>query len=155
LILVTLGTQVQQFLRLMEAVDQLRVEDEIIVQVGETFYKSDHLIIHKYISMEQMDQLIESARLVITHGGTGSIVSALKKHKKVIACARKKEYGEHLDDHQEEIVRTFSGNGYILSCDNMKELQKQVDQIDEFYPKVFQSQSEKFIERLQKQIDSF
>jgi len=155
LILVTLGTQTQQFKRLVEAVDLLNVDDEIIVQIGETFYESDHLTIHKYISMEQMDELIERARIVITHGGTGSIVSALKKRKKVIACARKKEYGEHLDDHQEEIVRTFSENGYILSCDNVKDLQSQVDQIDEFKPQVFQSQSDKFIERLQKQIDSF
>ena len=155
MILVTLGTQMQQFRRLLDAVENLSVNEEIIVQSGETLFESDHLVIHKFISMEQMEKLVDEARIVITHGGTGSIISALKKKKKVIACARKKAFEEHLDDHQDEIVRTFSDNGYILSCEDMTNLQKLVDEIDSFQPEIFQSQTEQFMKKLEERIDSF
>lgn len=155
MILVTLGTQKQQFKRLLEAVENLSVSEEIIVQSGETVFESDHLIIHSFISMEEMEKFVDEARIIITHGGTGSIISALKKKKKVIACARKKEFDEHLDNHQDEIVKTFSNNGYILSCDDMSKLQNLVDNINTFEPKIFKSQSEQFMRKLEDRIDSF
>ena len=67
-----------------------------------------------FISYQEMDQLIDKADLIITHGGTGSIITPLKKGKKVIACSRLSRYKEHVDSHQEQLVKTFAQEGYIL-----------------------------------------
>ena len=61
-----------------------------------------------------MDKYIDEADLVITHGGVGTIFSALKKNKKVIAIPRLEKYGEHINDHQIEICEELEKEGYIL-----------------------------------------
>jgi UDP-N-acetylglucosamine transferase subunit ALG13 len=64
--------------------------------------------------MEEMDKYIEQADLVIAHGGVGTIFSAIKKGKKVIAVPRLEKYGEHINDHQIEICEELEKEGYIL-----------------------------------------
>ena len=53
---------------------------------------------------------------MVTHGGTGAIIGAVKDGKKVIAVPRRARYGEHVDDHQAEIVRQFGEMGLIEPC---------------------------------------
>ena len=50
---------------------------------------------------------MEKANIVITHGGTGAIIGAVKKGKKVIAVPRLAKYGEHVDDHQLQLIKQF------------------------------------------------
>ena len=64
--------------------------------------------------MDDFDKLMNECDLLITHGGVGSIISGLKKNKKVIAVARLAKYKEHMNDHQKQIVDNFSDAGYIL-----------------------------------------
>ena len=56
------------------------------------------------------------ADLVITHAGTGAIIGAVKQGKKVIAVPRLAKYGEHVDDHQLQIVEQFSQMNIIEPC---------------------------------------
>ena len=41
-------------------------------------------------------------------GVSGSIITGLKYNKKVIAAARLKEYGEHTNNHQLQIIKNFT-----------------------------------------------
>ena len=66
------------------------------------------------IPSDEFDDLVARAGLIITHGGAGSILTAIKKNKKVIAAARLKKYKEHTNDHQIQIVKEFAKDGYIL-----------------------------------------
>ncbi len=153
MILVTLGTQKQQFIRLLNYIENSKINDEIIVQAGFTKFKSNKMKIFDFIDYEKMNNYIEKADLIITHAGTGSIVSALKKGKKVIACARKKEYLEHVDDHQEEILDVFYEEGYILKIDDNIDLDLVIKDSNNFKPKKFVSNTNKFIELLKKEIN--
>ena len=45
----------------------------------------------------------------------GSIITSLEKDKKVIAVARNHEYGEHVNNHQREIVDLFDKKGYLIN----------------------------------------
>ena len=108
MILVTLGTQKQSFKRLLEKIENSKVEGEIIVQAGYTEFNSKKMKIIDFINYAEMEKLVDKADLIITHGGTGSILGPLKKNKKVIACARLAKYGEHVDNHQEELVSIFA-----------------------------------------------
>jgi len=125
LILVTLGTQAEPFTRLLDAIEKSNIKDEIIVQAGNTPYTSNKMKIMKFMSYQEMEDLVNKADLIITHGGTGSIVEPLKKGKKIIGCARLQKYDEHVDDHQEELINAFVAKGYILEFkdgDNIEEI---------------------------------
>ena len=65
---------------------------------------------------------MDACDVVVTHGGTGAIIGAVKDNKKVIAVPRLAKYGEHVDDHQIEIVRQFGDMGLIEPCMNPTDL---------------------------------
>lgn len=153
MILVTLGTQKQQFTRLLDYIEESYINDEIIVQAGYTEYRSSKMKIFDFIDYDEMNKYLDNADLIITHAGTGSIVSALQKNKKVIACARKSEYQEHVDNHQEEIVSVFYEEGYILKIDDSINLDEIMKNINKFKPKKFVSNTNNFKKKLKKEIN--
>ncbi len=152
MILVTLGTQKQSFKRLLEKIENSKVEDEIIVQAGYTEFNSKKMKIIDFINYAEMEKLVDKADLIITHGGTGSILGPLKKNKKVIACARLAKYGEHVDNHQEELVSIFAKEGYILELREDDKLDDLLSKIDKFKPKKYVSNTDNFIDNLKKLI---
>ena len=109
--------------------------------------------IFDFISYDEMEKYIDKSDLVITHAGTGSIVMPLKKDKKVIACARLSKFGEHVDDHQVELVDVFYSEGYILKIDEDTSLNEVLKNIKDFKPKKFVSNTKKFIENLEQEIN--
>ena len=73
---------------------------------------------------------MKEAEIVITHGGTGVIVNASKLGKKIIAIPRLKKYGEHVDNHQVQIVRQFKEANLIEDIeDNIDELETKIQEV--------------------------
>ena len=143
MILVTVGTQNNSFVRLLEEVqkciDKKIIKDEVIVQAGNTKFKTDDMKIYKIISAKKMGEYIKEADFVICHGGVGSIVTALKQDKKVIAVARQKKYNEHVNDHQVQIVEAFTKQGFIKGITEVSDLEKAIKELPEFEPAKFVS----------------
>lgn len=154
MILVTLGTQKQQFTRLLDYIENSDINEEIIVQAGHTKYESKKMKIFDFIDYEDMNKYVKKANIIITHGGTGSIVGPLKENKIVIACPRKKEYLEHVDNHQEEIVDVFYESNMILKLDETKKLDEVIKIAKTFKPKKFISNTDKFIEKLEREMEN-
>ena len=153
MILVTLGTQKQQFNRLLECIEKSSIDDEIVVQAGYTKFISSKMKIFDFISYEEMNKLINKADLIITHGGTGSIIMPLKMKKKVIACPRLSKYLEHVDDHQLQITEVFGEEGYIMVFNEGDNLDVIYQKSLKFRPKKYVSNTDKFIKNLKKIID--
>ena len=141
MILVLLGTQNNSFHRLLEEVEKNiedgTIKEDVIVQAGYTKFNSDKMQIFDLIPKEKLEEYQEKARFIITHGGVGSIIESLKKGKKVIAVPRKKEYGEHVNYHQKDIVQTLDEKGYLIGIQDVKELKSAIFKIDEFKPKKY------------------
>ncbi len=154
MILVTLGTQHQEFTRILDYIEKSNIKDKIIVQAGYTKYKSKKMKIFDFIDYDKMNEYVKKADLIITHGGTGSITGPLKEGKKVIACARLSKYGEHVDDHQTEIVDVFSDEGYILKLDENANLDDLIKKAKTFKPKEFKSNTKNFINRLIDEVNA-
>lgn len=118
MIFVILGTQKIPFTRLLKAVDELivseNIKEEVVAQTGYTEYQAQNFESIPFLSDENFQRYIDKASVVITHSGSGSIYSALEKRKKVIAVARLYENGEMIDNHQTELVRKLSETGCIL-----------------------------------------
>lgn len=149
MILVILGTQDKPFTRLLEALDAQKkagvIQDELIVQAGCTKLDTDSMKIFDLLPIDEFDALINDADVIITHAGVGSILSALKKGKKVIACARLAQYGEHTNDHQLQIQEEFARQGYLISCEDFSKIHEIINQLDEFSPNPYISTTENVV----------
>jgi UDP-N-acetylglucosamine transferase subunit ALG13 len=61
----------------------------------------------------EVQSILRTADIVVCHGGTGSLVTALREGCRVIAVPRRFELGEHYDNHQSEITTAFEERGLI------------------------------------------
>lgn len=156
MILVTLGTQDKDFSRLLKAIqkaiDNGNIKDKIIVQAGTTKFESRDMEIFDLIDRDKFNELMQKCDLLITHGGVGSILTGLKNNKKVIACPRLSKYGEHLNDHQKEIIEKFSNAGYIIGINEVDELGTALKKVPKFTPKKYQSNTDNMIKIIEDYI---
>ena len=158
MILVTLGTQDKSFTRLVKEIDKLVekkvIKEKVIVQLGCTKYKSKNLETFDLIEFDKLEQMTKDANLIITHGGVGSILTGLKYDKKVIAIPRLSKYKEHTNDHQIQIVNEFYNTGYILKCDEPKDLEKVLKEVKDFKPKKYESNTKNLVKMIEDYIDN-
>ena len=141
MILVTVGTQKQSFNRLFDLIRNSKElkKEELIVQRGYTkCNNSKRIKAFDFIPLDEMEEYISKADLVISHGGVGTIFSAIKKGKKVIAVPRLEKYGEHINDHQIEICEALENEGYILYYKDG------VDSLDDLIKKAKNTNFEKY-----------
>jgi UDP-N-acetylglucosamine transferase subunit ALG13 len=159
LIFVILGTQDKSFPRLLDAIQKqidlgnIDKNEKIIVQAGSTKYESKDMEIKDYIGVRKFEKLIDEADLIICHAGVGTILTALKKNKKIIAAARLKKYGEHVNDHQLQILDNFNKSGYLLALDDFDKLDLLIKQSANFTPAQFKSNKKYFLNQLEKEIN--
>lgn len=120
------GSRDYQFNRLLKALDDLVAEgkltDEIVAQTGLSEYEPKHYTWHRYLDQDVFKDYQRRADLIISHGGTGALVGALKMGKQVIAVPRLAQYGEHIDDHQTQVCGALAGEGYLRQVLDMKDL---------------------------------
>lgn len=158
MILVMLGTQNNSFHRLLEEIDKLindgLIKEDVVVQEGYTKYESTNMKIFDFISSDELDKLEQQADCIITHGGVGSIISSIEKDKKVIAVPRLKQYGEHVNDHQLDIVQSFDKLGYIIGITDISQLGDALQQIETFEPKKYIQNTGNIISIVQDFIDN-
>ena len=109
MIFVTVGTHEQPFNRLIKKVDELvadgTITEPIVMQTGFSTYVPKHCEWHEMLSYDEMKRYIDEARIVITHGGPASFIEVLQAGKIPVVVPRLAEFGEHVNDHQEEFVK--------------------------------------------------
>ena len=127
MIFVTLGSQKFQFDRLLEALDQLIekgvITQPVFAQTGYSTYEPKHFTTEAFMDRDGFAEKMSQADLVITHAGTGAIIGAVKKGKKVIAVPRLSKYGEHVDDHQTQIIAQFNEMNLIYGLEDVSQLE--------------------------------
>jgi len=115
------------FNRLVDSVAKLKARGaipyEVIIQTGIGGHAPAGLEVHETLSFEEMQALSGDAEIVVCHGGTGSLITALRKGCHVIAMPRLFEKGEHYDNHQAEITEAFAARGLIQTAKSTEELE--------------------------------
>lgn len=133
MIFVILGSQKNQFNRLLKSLDEQvssgLIKDELFAQTGYCDYEPKCFKFRQFLDRDVFTRTVERAELVITHGGTGAIMSALKKGKPVIAVPRRFELGEHNDNHQIEVVSELADAGIITCCEDTERLAEMIAQV--------------------------
>lgn len=158
MILVTLGTQDKEFTRLLDVIqkeiDNGNIKDKVVVQAGHTKYKSDDMEIFDLIDTDELADLTSKCDVLITHGGVGSIITALEKDKKVIVAPRLAKYDEHINDHQLQITENFALKKYILPLYEDDDLGEVLKKVEKFKPNKFKSNTKNFVKLLCDFIDN-
>lgn len=130
MIFVTVGTHEQPFDRLIKEIDNLKgkniIEDEIIIQKGYSKYIPKYCQYKNFYSFDEMSFFYKRARIIITHAGPSSIIEALSEGKIPIVVPRKKEFGEHVDNHQVEFTKFLYQEKKIIPIFNIKDLKNAI-----------------------------
>lgn len=149
MIFVTLGSQKFQFNRLLKELDKLIeervIEEDVFAQIGYSDYLPRNYKYKDFLSRDEFMQWEGKADIVITHGGTGAIIGAVKKGKKVIAVPRLEKYGEHVDDHQLQLITQFTEMKLIMPCYEINDLCKVYRTINNMELVEYQSNTKKYI----------
>ena len=137
MIFVTLGSQKFQFNRLLKELDKLieekKIDEEVFAQIGYSDYKPQHFEYKEFVDRDEFKEIMDKCDVVIAHGGTGAIITAVKKDKKVIAIPRLAKYGEHVDDHQIQLVDEFKELNLIYPVYDENELENAIEVIRDMF----------------------
>lgn len=133
MIFVTVGSQKFQFNRLLKKIDELIdqgiIEEKVFAQTGASDYLPRNYSYEHFLDRETFAEKISECDKVITHGGTGVIIGSVKKGKKVLAVPRYARFGEHVDDHQIQLLQQFDELGIIIACYDLDELEKKFEEL--------------------------
>ncbi|MCP5049283.1 MAG: hypothetical protein GY940_19090 [bacterium] len=120
MIFVTVGTHEDSFDRLVEAIDRLKgdggIGHDVFIQTGYGTYVPQFCQYKDFIPYAEMMRRMEESEIVITHGGTGSIMLVLYHGKIPLVMPRQKRYNEHIDDHQVLFCKTMETRGKVIAA---------------------------------------
>lgn len=159
MIFVTVGTHEQQFNRLIECMDMWASEheEEVIIQTGYSTYKPRNCKWEKLFSYSEMNQYVQDARIVITHGGPSSFIMPLQNGKIPIVFPRKKEFDEHVNNHQVKFCRQIAERmETIIVVEDTDELLNSIENYEKIITnmrKENRSNNSKFCEELEKIVE--
>jgi UDP-N-acetylglucosamine--N-acetylmuramyl-(pentapeptide) pyrophosphoryl-undecaprenol N-acetylglucosamine transferase len=112
------GTHVQPFDRLLEIVDDAVerhvLTEPVVVQTGVSGYQAKTFTGRPWMAPEEVEAAISRARYVVCHAGSGFISSALSAGRRPLVLPRLRSHGEHVDDHQLQIVRKLAEYGLVV-----------------------------------------
>ena len=157
MIFVTVGSQKFQFNRLLKKIDELiekgTIQEEVFAQIGVSDYKPQHYNYKDFMTQDEFNKKIDECDLLITHAGTGVIVNAVKKEKKVIATPRLAKYGEHVDDHQIQLIKQFEELNFIEPCYELDEIENKLEVVKNKNYNKYDSNTDRIIESIKEFIN--
>ena len=153
MIFVTLGSQKFPFNRLLKKIDELiedgTITEPVFAQTGASDYVPKHYDCKSFLDREEFARQMSLCDTVITHGGTGAIIGAVKKGKKVIAVPRLARYGEHVDDHQLQLIEQFREQNLICGLGSCEELGEALRRIRTAEFETYTSNTEQIMNRIE------
>jgi UDP-N-acetylglucosamine transferase subunit ALG13 len=145
-IFVTVGTLSTGFDRLLKEIDMLIekrvIREKVIAQIGSSKYTPKNYEWFRLASKEVFGDTMKESKIVITHGGVGSITNALKFNKRTIVVPRRKKFGEIVNDHQLEITRELERQGKIIAVYDIRDLEKALKLAEKFEVTTAKNESE-------------
>jgi UDP-N-acetylglucosamine transferase subunit ALG13 len=113
MIFVTVGTNETPFDRLVRAVDNLELDEELVVQHGSSTVRPEGARCVDFLPFEELVEHVRRARLVVSHAGVGSVLVALSSGRRPIVVPRLRRFGEAVDDHQAAFAKRLHAAGMV------------------------------------------
>lgn len=158
MIFITLGSQKFQFNRLLIKIDELiengTITDTVFAQTGYSDYCPKNFSYENFLDRDTFANKTSESTMVITHGGTGAIIGAVKKGKKVIAIPRLAKFGEHVDDHQIQMIEQFNDMDIICACMDTEQLAESIQFTEEHDFRPYESNTHNIIASITEYLDT-
>ncbi len=151
---VSLGTHPQPFVRLLNEVARLvdggKLKGKVVVQAGYTPFSHPKIETVDFLSLKEFESALHQCNLFITHAGEGNIGQALQMKKPMVVISRKKEFGEHTNNHQEELARAMNTELGIPFVEDIQTLEHAiatareknvVSHLDGFIPRILEKEA--------------
>jgi len=125
-VFITVGTSLDPFDRLLRMVDDLcaagRIPRSILAQTGACRYRPRCFPTVPFLPADELMEHTRSARVVICHGGAGSIGTCLLLRRRPVVVPRRVAHGEIVNDHQLELCRRMAKEGRIYLAEDPESL---------------------------------
>src|SRR4051812_14648184 len=129
MIFVTVGSQLP-FDRLIQAVDNIAPSlqgKEIVAQVFGMKYQPKNIKTLDYISPGDFKDYVQSSELIISHAGTGTILSVSQLQKPLIVFPRLGKLRETRNDHQSATCRMLEKTSGLQVAYDEKQLKEKIN----------------------------
>jgi beta-1,4-N-acetylglucosaminyltransferase len=125
-IFVTVGTNETPFDRLITALERLPAGEELVIQNGASKVRIPGAAHFDFLPYDAVVEHVRAARVVVTHGGVGSVIVALAQRRRPVVVPRLRRFGEAVDDHQLTFGQHFARAGLITLVQDPQRLAEQV-----------------------------
>jgi UDP-N-acetylglucosamine transferase subunit ALG13 len=98
---------------------------------------------------------VRTARAVIGHAGTGTIVDALAEGKPLLVMPRLKRLGECVNDHQVGTAARFAELGHVLAADDEFAIPRRMAALAGFAPRPRVVRPQGVVARVKAAIEAF
>ena len=130
MIFATVGTQLP-FDRMITSIDKWNKKQELsgcFAQVGLGGFKPSSLEFSETLTPSQFANQIAKCKVIVSHAGMGTILTALQLGKPIVIMPRLASLGEHRNDHQLATVENLRGISGIYVAEDEEELMRSLDQ---------------------------
>ena len=113
MIFVTVGLHDQPFDRLVVVAGELaaQIAEPLVIQRGASRRVPRSCEYFDYTDEARMEEWFARARVVVAHGGAGTILEVLQAGRPLVLVPRLQRSGEVHDDHQLELVEALAARG--------------------------------------------
>ena len=115
---VAVGSHTSGFDRLLELTDEAvaagLLPRPVRAQIGVSDYRPRTYAASRWLTPGQLEEAMAASRHVVCHGGSGVVSMALRTGHSPLVLARRERFGEHVDDHQCQLVGKLATLGLIV-----------------------------------------
>ena len=119
MIFASVGSSTIPFDRLVRALEGVETDEDLVVQTGVSTVRPRRAKVLDYLGYDEFVALIRSARVVVTHAGAGSVITALGEGKRPIVVPRRAAQREAVDDHQVTFARRAAELGLVTVVEDV------------------------------------
>ena len=133
MIFVTVGTDLP-FDRMVRVVDEWALESgrlDVFAQIGEGGWEPKHMRFANFLAPPEFAEHFAKARVIISHAGMGTILTALCHEKPILVMPKKASLGEHRNEHQTATARRMMELAGVNAAFDESELRAKLDRLDE------------------------
>ena len=129
MILVVFGTDEHPFDHALDLIEPLRGTTDLVIQHGHTPARDwADATWHDFLPYETLTSFMREADAIVCHAGVGTIMTVLSLERRPVVLTRLAERGEHVDDHQRQIVAELAPRGFLIPVDEGEGILAAVDE---------------------------
>jgi UDP-N-acetylglucosamine transferase subunit ALG13 len=154
MIFVTTGTSRLPFDRLVNEIERMATagvfgDDRVLIQYRGGSFQPNRCELVEALSFGEMLQTVQHARLVIGHGGAGTLLLCRDHPSLPILFARRANLGENHDDHQVPFCEYVAKQGLAFYANEIEDLENLVlNLLDGSTPKSAHEETERLVAAL-------